>query len=913
MRTVDLDSCAREPIHIPGLIQPHGVLLLLEPHTERPIVRVVSSNSGALLGVAPEGLVGRGLDAVLRPEDAAEVARRLATGRLHLHPIYIHAARALHGDAVFNAVAHRLESWIVLELEPALPGESASAGDLHLRLQSAMVDLRQPAPVKDLCERLAKHVREINGFDRVMVYRFDREWNGEVIAEERRENLEPFLGLHYPAADIPEQARSLYTRNWLRFIADRSYEPAGLAPGPFLPGTDRPLDMSHCVLRSVSPIHLEYLANMGVGASMSISLIRDGRLWGLIACHHYEARRVPYDVRAACELIGQVVSLQLAEWERAEMAGRLEAKSRQIPALIQRLRPGPDFADSLRDQAPDVLGLVRADGLAILMDDAVVRLGQTPPDAMVRAIAERVGDTEEEPYFTDRLGEELGGGWSSPEVSGVLGASLAKAGVRCVLWFRGEQVRVVDWAGDPAKSVVKGEAPARLSPRGSFALWKETVRGRSQPWADDERMVAAEFRRALLRRLVEHASDVMSHNRVLRAASEAKDQILDSERAARAQAERINRMTDEFVATLSHELRTPLNAIQGWVHLLRSGSAEIDLAEALDVIDRNVRVQTQMVNDLLDTSRINSGKLRLNVRRVSLPGVVDEALGTVRFAAEAKNIRLVKSIEPMPGVEMLGDPQRLQQVVWNLLSNAVKFTPAGGEVSVTLRRDKSMLELTVRDTGAGIAPEFLPYVFDRFRQADAAITRSFGGLGLGLSIVRHLTELHGGTVQVESEGLGKGACFTVRFPVKSEGEGPGDAPKDALGADLLALQGLGVLVLEDEPDARRFVKGLLADHGVEVRTAALTAEALVAARERVFDLVISDIGLPGEDGFAFIRQLRQLEAEEGRARTPAIALTAYARAEDRWRIMLAGFQNHVAKPVEPSELLAVIANLTERI
>ncbi|HLO41032.1 MAG TPA: ATP-binding protein, partial [Phycisphaerales bacterium] len=522
-------------------------------------------------------------------------------------------------------------------------------------------------------------------------------------------------------------------------------------------------------------------------------------------------------------------------------------------------------------------------------------------------------------FATDKLSGVINKSHVIPVASGILAVPLARTGRQCVIWFRPEQVRVVNWAGDPAKSVAKGDAPARLSPRGSFALWKETVRGRSLPWSSADVAIARDFREALVLKLVEQASDLISHNSVLKRASEEKDQTIESERAARAQAERINRLTDEFVATLSHELRTPLNAIQGWVHLLRSGTAQTDLAKGLEIIDRNTRVQNQMVNDLLDMSRINSGKLRLDVQPVSLPEVLESALATIQFAAEAKTIRLHKTVDPLQGISVSGDPQRLQQVIWNLLSNAVKFTPKGGMVHVELKRSGSYVELNVRDNGVGIPRDFLPHVFDRFRQADASTTRSFGGLGLGLSIVRHLTEMHGGSISVESAGPGMGSVFTVTLPIRSISGGPHQEPHPVSEVPVGSLsssdclRGVRILILEDEADARDFVRRLLIDQGAKVVSVGSVVEAMVQVNEAEFDLIISDLGIPGEDGYSFIRQLRALESRRSLKRTPCAALTAYARAEDRRRVMMAGFQVHVSKPVEPAELIAVAANLTGRI
>jgi PAS domain S-box-containing protein len=389
-----------------------------------------------------------------------------------------------------------------------------------------------------------------------------------------------------------------------------------------------------------------------------------------------------------------------------------------------------------------------------------------------------------------------------------------------------------------------------------------------------------------------------------------REQLLESERAARVEAERASRMKDEFLATLSHELRTPLNAILGWSQVLASGSRDDeDLTKGLRTIERNARAQTQIIEDLLDMSRIVSGKVRLDVQRVDLGELVRLAVETAKPSAQAKGIRLQAVLDPHAG-PVSGDPNRLQQVFWNLLSNAVKFTPKGGRVQVLLERLNSDVEVSVIDTGEGIRPEFLPHVFDRFRQGDSTTTRRHGGLGLGLSIVKQLVELHGGSVRVKSLGAGHGATFVVALPLTvvhpepepaAERRHPrGSSSSMALPDDCVEIAGVKVLVVDDEPDARALIKRLLEDCGAEVITAASAAEAFDRMREERPHVLVSDVGMPGEDGYSLIRRVRALGPDHGGS-VPAVALTAYARSEDRTRSILAGFQMHIAKPIEASE------------
>ncbi len=389
------------------------------------------------------------------------------------------------------------------------------------------------------------------------------------------------------------------------------------------------------------------------------------------------------------------------------------------------------------------------------------------------------------------------------------------------------------------------------------------------------------------------------------------------EQEARQSAEQANKIKDEFLATVSHELRTPLNAILGWSNILRGGKADDETAaRALETIERNARSQAQLIDDLLDISRIITGKLRLEIQTIELSILIESAVEAVRPAANAKNIRLQTLLDSEAGL-ISGDPNRLQQVIWNLLTNAVKFTPKGGRVQVRLERINSHVELTVGDTGKGIASEFLPYVFDRFRQADQTTTRRQGGLGLGLSIVRQLVEMHGGTVHAESEGEEKGTNFIVNLPRqitvrKSENEKENRLHPTAGGYvqfdDNPQLIGLRILVVDDESDSQALLRTVLEHCGAEVVSVNSSAEALKTLEINTFDVLVSDIGMPDEDGYSLISKIRLLPREKG-GRIPAIALTAYARVEDRVRALNAGFQAHVPKPVESVELVAIVANL----
>ena len=439
--------------------------------------------------------------------------------------------------------------------------------------------------------------------------------------------------------------------------------------------------------------------------------------------------------------------------------------------------------------------------------------------------------------------------------------------------------------------------------------------GSERPIEDSAAPIVDDHRNVIGVVLVFHdVSDRRKHERQRELAEHERDQLLDSERAARAEAERATRLKDDFVATLSHELRTPLNVILGWVQmLLRQPPAADTLTRGLTVIERNTRLQAQLISDLLDMSRIVSGQLKLELQLVDLPEVIDAALDSARLAAETKGVVLERVVDER-SVPVAGDSIRLQQVVSNLLTNAIKFTEAGGRVTVKLEHAGSHASLTVSDTGIGIAPDFMPHLFDRFRQADSSSTRRHGGLGLGLTIVKQLVELHGGTVSAFSGGEGQGASFVVRLPAGLAAT----RPAAAVGAETpgmagpvlpaaIRVRGVKVLLVEDERDTRELVERLLTDAGcqvVAVNSAAAAYDAITSERP---DILVSDIGLPDEDGYSLIRRVRARPRSDGGG-IPAIALTAFARSEDRTRALHAGFQVHVTKPVEPTELVAVVGS-----
>jgi PAS domain S-box-containing protein len=470
----------------------------------------------------------------------------------------------------------------------------------------------------------------------------------------------------------------------------------------------------------------------------------------------------------------------------------------------------------------------------------------------------------------------------------------------------------------PAAAVVgqplRAFAPEGEGERVSSAL-REAALG---PWHGEFALRAADGRAVLLDwNLLSHiepgvtmavAIDVSEH----RALDQQRQDLLEREQAARADAERLSRSKDELIAVLSHELRTPLNAILGWVHVLRRGDAAAGLARGLEVIERNARMQGRLIADILDMSRMDVGKLRLELEQVDVAELAQAAVTALGGPAADKKVTIAVDVQ-QPLRPQRADPGRLQQVIWNLLTNAIKFSAPGGCIRLSLRQDEQQLQLAVQDEGQGIEPAFLPFLFDRFSQGDAASNRRHGGLGLGLSIVKHLVDLHGGTISAHSKGLEHGATFTVTLPLQApaaSSDGPPDSvfgalPGSAGDAAEPVLRGLHVLTVEDDTEAREMLAIILRDHGARVSSASSCAQALHALEGNSFDVLVSDIGLPGADGYALMREVRQREAGSAH-RLPAIALTAFTRTKDQQLALAAGFDAHCAKPLRPHELIAAI-------
>ncbi|AUX40049.1 signal transduction histidine kinase [Sorangium cellulosum] len=741
---LDLSSCAREPIHIPGSIQPHGVLFALK-EPELTIVQV-SSNTADLLGIQPLSLLGEAIFSLLDRASVCclrgVVAGGVARGKSPL-PVTVAGAR-------FDGVLHRSGGLLVLEIEPSQPEECC---DNLLERTFAIVERLRAAPtVAELCQRAAEEIGRLTSFDRTMVYRFHGDDHGEVIAESCAPGMESYLHLHYPASDIPEQARRLYTINRTRHIVDVDYPPAAILP-PDNPLTGEPLDLSSSVLRSVSPVHLQYLRNMGVRASMSVSLLRGGALSGLIACHHRSPHRVSFRQRMACELLGQIFAWKLETREqRACAEARLRASAVRA-RLLEQMTSRRDIAGGLSAGPTTVLDLIDAGGAAICQEGRWTRLGETPDAADLDALGRWLEThSAETTYATECLPAEQPGLEHVKDVaSGVLAILFSGAPCSVVAWFRPEVEKSVVWAGDPGKGCPPGGEP--LLPRASFAAWRQLVRLRSSPWEPCDVAAAEDLRDAIVGVVLSRASELDRLNRELQEAV---------------------RVRDDFLSMASHELRTPLFTLALQIDGLaraaggrRDAPAPERLLSRIDVARRQVKRLEQLVGGLLDFSRISAGKLALDLQEVSLAGLLRDVEARFSDDLKAAGCKLSVRLDGCEDVVGRWDPMRLDQVLTNLLSNAIKYG-AGAPIEIEAARRGDHVRVAVIDHGIGIDPDAQARIFERFERAVSS--GHYSGFGLGLWIVHHIVERLGGAIRVSS-APGQGATFTVELPLA--GPGPG--------------------------------------------------------------------------------------------------------------------------------------------
>lgn len=750
--TADLDACDREPIHAPGGIQPHGYLFVIDEPSMR--VLQMSANAADLAQAPVDSLLGASIAAVLGDACAAHVAQGLAMrapdAALEDEPLYLGDV-TIAGQCL-DVVLHRRRSMLMLELERRAVHKHDTFASLYPLVRSFVSSLQQAASVDDLARLAVAEIRRITGFGRTLLYRFDEDGHGVVLAEECEEGYERFLHHHFPASDIPKQARALYLQRHLRLIANANYVPVPLVPR-INPVTGAETDLSAASLRSVSPVHLEYMRNMRTMASMSVSLVVRGKLWGMISCHDRAARYPDFGMRTVCEHLGQVLSLQIEAKEDREDSTYRHGLRHTLVDLLSSLAEHGRFTDGLVERSHALLRLGGASGAAIVVDGDATLLGATPSSDAVLAIVDWIAEHHAGAVFsTDRASTVLPAslGDLTEHACGILAVSISQLYRHYVVWFRPEVLREIEWAGEPRK--YEG-ADARLSPRRSFASWRETVRGGSLRWRQAEIDTALEFRTAML-------------GYVLRRAEEMA--------ALATELGRANKELEAFSYSVSHDLRAPLRHIVGYGDLL--GEFEGDrLSERghrfLANVVSSARFAGTLVDDLLSFSQM--GRAALRVTEVDLHNLIDALIAESSKELDGREVEW--RVGPLPRV--LGDAMFLQLALRNLVSNALKYSRSRQPATIEFgsRREGDAFVIFVRDNGVGFNMKYVGKLFGVFQRLHRI--EEFEGTGIGLANVRRIIERHDGRTWAEGK-QGEGATFYFSLPVA----GPSDPAAAAPGA-----------------------------------------------------------------------------------------------------------------------------------
>ena len=766
LQNVNLTNCDREPIHIPNLIQPHGVLLAVS-RAEWTIVQI-SLNTEQMLGVKPENLLGCPLTKLLGVEQTTIIQTSLNEDLEPSNPIPIEIVRD-EAILAFNGIVHCDGEIIIVELETPANKDVLANREVELEKRSPqnldffdfyslvkkpIAKIQKADNLDQMCNEIVKQVKQVTGFDRVMVYRFNAEGSGTVVAESVREGLEPYLGLHYPATDIPKQARLLYILNGLRLIPDVAYEPVGLTP-QLNPLTNQPLNLSMSVLRSVSPLHIEYLNNMGVAASMSISLIQNKKLWGLIACHHNTPKKVPYEIRTACEFIAQIVAFELAAKESdrdAEYKMKLKTIQSQLVASISQAE---ELETALTQNPFHLLDLVGAGGVALSFGNNITLLGDTPSESAIEAMLPWLENQFEEEiiYETTSLAQVYRAAVEDKEVaSGLLALAISKVQKSFIIWFRPEVIQTVDWAGDPHKpQEIAEDGTITLSPRTSFAKWQETVKLKSLPWKACQVEAALELRSSIVGIVLRKADELAQVNKELT---------------------RSNIELDSFAYIASHDLKEPLRGIYNYSSFLLEDYGETLDEEGVEKLHTLMRLTHRMedlVNSLLHYSRL--GRAELKLLPVDLNELVAGVFNVLEASQRDRQVKFVIS-RPLPIIRC--DRSQVDELFTNLISNGIKYNQKTEKIIEIgyLDPDDPVAQqklqehpddyvaptiFYVRDNGIGIRDKHRNTIFRIFKRLHGQ-KKYGGGTGAGLTIARKIVERHGGEIWLQSI-YGEGSTF----------------------------------------------------------------------------------------------------------------------------------------------------------
>lgn len=881
------DRCEDEKIHIPESIQSYGYLFALNHTTGR--IEIISENVLDLF-VTEEPLIGS-IFFDLLDEDEEEVeffqeTYRRAKSRHTRLPIKLSFDKSVIANGVdfhFFAVMYDSDDRLIIELEPAAKFRQTYTAEHYIKIYAMSIAPKFKAfdSLDEMAQEIVDTIRYITGMERVVLYRFNEDNSGKVIAEAKSDEIESYLDLYYPASDIPPQARELYKKNWVRLTPNVDLESSRLIPGIEESGR-APLDLTHSLLRTLSPIHRQYIRNQGLLSSFSMSLVTHDRLWGLISCHSRSATYIPQDVRLQCENLSQLFSWHLYAKEEELFFKKKEKADQSIESMLDKISPSNPIVKVFAEYEEEVLRIMDADGFIFYSDQEVISLGITPDLPVVQNIYESISTLQGKPFITDRISNEWGSREQLNGIVGVMLIPLLEKRSYFTAWFRKEHAYIQKWAGSPNEKSVTGSKRERLMPRSSFQIHVKEINGTSKEFDQTDVDMASRFNRMFLA----HALEVQ-----------------DKMRKNMFDLEQQDRHKNEFLATLAHELRNPLAPISNGVSLLEYTDSVDVRKKVTDTIKRQVGYMTKLIDDLMDVSRITQGKVKLEKGDIEIQEVIRNAIEIVETLINEKDHSLHIDMPETP-IHVHGDAARLSQIFSNIINNAVKYTDNNGVIQVIVSRTDSHVSIRIKDNGLGIPADKLEDIFSMFMQVEAHSTHTKGGLGIGLTLVERLVRLHDGEIVARSDGSNKGSEFEVILPcVKSHSAGT--EKNDLLKG---AVKSRKVLVVDDNADVTEMLAILLQSSGHETKTASNGADAIEIFKRFKPDFAVLDIGMPDIDGYQLCKILRALpEAQH----TIFFSQSGWGNKEYIDKALNVGFAHHFVKPLEFSVLEQAINQYSE--
>ncbi|WP_207457588.1 ATP-binding protein [Azospirillum sp. SYSU D00513] len=894
-RTIDIDACAREPIHIPGTVQPHGALLAFDPETRR--VAVCGGNTEALLGAGPQAVLGQDAGDCLSAPFVEAALSRWKAGELSFHePLRLTLAPRPGASAPLTGWVH-VSGGLILAEAVTDPAEPAGQTSIQGIVNRVLGTLQRARTVEELSRTMARAMRALSGFERVLVYRFDPDWNGETIAEDKVADwTQSFLGLRSPSSDIPAQARDLYTKNLIRFVPDIDHAAVPLLSTP--DRRDTPLDLSGARLRSLSPVHREYQRNIGVKGSMSASVLKDGTLWGLIIGHHRNPHRVSPDAEEAILTLARAFGMRLYQVETGEAQAERNRQMNICSRLIGQAAGQRDLAGALTGRELDLGKLFGASGAALVLDGDVHPAGAAPPRADVAGLADWIRDTAPEgSLFTahDLPHRYVPFVKHAKTASGVLAAFLGEGRNDMLLWFRPQEAETVAWAGEPTKRIEPGNGGNMILPRQNFELWREVRAGYSNRWQDWELETADELRRAVegvMARRLDELREVQDRIENIR-----RLEALERLRIAKEEAERASVAKSRFLAAASHDLRQPVQSLLLFLESLAPHVRGEQGREAMRHLGRGMDALKMLLDGLLDLSSLDAGVTQPVIEEFPAAGLLGQ------LAADFASVAAAKGLDFQVGqcaASLRSDRTLLRRMLNNLVENAVRYTESG-RIAIECHPAGGHLRIEVHDTGAGIPSEHLDLIWDEFHQLGNPERDRNHGLGLGLSIVQRLSGLLGHPVEVRSMP-GQGSVFSVEVPLgKALPARPPAATAETTGNGRL------VLLVDDDSIVLLALKSVFEAWGYGVLAAGSCDEAVRMLREagQAPDIVVADYRLRERRfGTEVILKVREMHGTG----VPGVILTGETGPEARRDSLTHGFEL-MHKPVTPRQLGEILGKL----